>query len=88
MHRLPIEFGLILIEHFPNLMSILAREFVTALSDDPAARVFIQFEYVSPMIEEGNLFNFYDLMGALAADEADAVDEERAVEAVELLVLL
>lgn len=40
------------------------------------------------MIKEGYLFDFYDLVGAAAADDADAVDEQRSVEAVKLFVLL
>lgn len=40
------------------------------------------------MIKEGYLFDFYDLVGAPAADDTDAVDEQRPVEAVKLFVLL
>lgn len=38
------------------------------------------------MIKERNLLYLYDLMGAPATDEADAVDEKRPVEAVKLFV--
>lgn len=32
------------------------------------------------------MFDFYDLMGALATDDADAIDEKRSVEAVKLFI--